>query len=257
MHLKKTRWNWEKLAELDALWAVLTRGEKPGRAWDETEFFRTGEDNVRSHLEWAATLGKVDTQGEALDFGCGVGRLTQALAKHFRSVVGVDIAKNMLVLARRYNRFGDTVTYLHNTEPHLRRFEDNRFALVYSLITLQHMAPRYAKVYLAEFVRIASAGGLILFQVPSTEIPGQQATRQPMQRRPFTLWPDTLLRRAIRDIRQSFKPSEPKMEMYAIHPSEVSQIMRDHGAEILATRRVDHAGPEIESVLYLAQKKCR
>jgi ubiquinone/menaquinone biosynthesis C-methylase UbiE len=247
MNLQKTRWNWEKLAERDAFWAVLTRGEKPGQAWDEAEFFRTGEEDVRAHLAWAATLGKIDTQGEALDFGCGLGRLTQALAGHFRRVTGVDISENMLALARRHNRRGDSVDYRHNTEPHLRLFADDRFAFVYSLITLQHMAPRYARAYLAEFVRITRPGGLILFQMPAARC---------NPKRPFTLWPDTLLRRAVRDLRRLFS-SEPKMEMHAITTAEVSALLHAHGAEILATRQIDHAGPKIESVLYLAQKKSR
>jgi ubiquinone/menaquinone biosynthesis C-methylase UbiE len=245
MNLQKTRWNWEKLAERDAFWAVLTRGEKPGQAWDEAEFFRTGEDDVRAHLEWAATLASIDAQGEALDFGCGVGRLTQALAGHFRRVVGVDISENMLDLARQHNRCGDRVTYLHNTEPHLRLLADNRFAFVYSLITLQHMAPRYACEYLAEFARVAAPGGLIVFQVPATRL---------NRRRPFTLWPDTLVRRAIRDLRRIFS-REATMEMHAIPPEKVSAILHAHGAQILATRQIDHAGPKIESMLYLAQKK--
>jgi ubiquinone/menaquinone biosynthesis C-methylase UbiE len=245
MHLKKTRRNWEKFAERDAFWAVLTRGEKSVSAWNETEFFQTGESDVRAHLEWAATLANLDAQGEALDFGCGVGRLTQALAKHFRAVVGVDIAENMLDLARQHDRCSGRVTYLHNTEPHLRLLADNRFAFVYSLITLQHMEPRYACKYLAEFARITAPGGLILFQVPATR-------RNP--RRPFTLWPDTLVRRAIRDLRRFFS-REATMEMYAVPPEKVSAIMNAHGATILAMQRADHAGPEIDSVLYLAQKK--
>jgi hypothetical protein len=60
----------------------------------------------------------------------------------------------------------------------------------------------------------------------------------------------------VRDQRRLFS-SEPKMEMHAITTAEVSALLHAHGAEILATRQIDHAGPKIESVLYLAQKKSR
>jgi cyclopropane fatty-acyl-phospholipid synthase-like methyltransferase len=32
---------------------------------------------------------------EALDFGCGIGRITQALAAHYASCVGLDISEEM------------------------------------------------------------------------------------------------------------------------------------------------------------------
>ncbi len=47
----------------------------------------------------------------ALDFGCGVGRLTQALARHFNIVDGVDIAPSMIELANQFNRSGGRCRY--------------------------------------------------------------------------------------------------------------------------------------------------
>lgn len=41
------------------------------------------------------------TRNRALDFGCGVGRLTLALAKEFDAVVGLDISDAMLAEAKR------------------------------------------------------------------------------------------------------------------------------------------------------------
>ena len=65
-------------------------------------------------------LGEVEASGlrvphhQALDFGCGVGRLTQALAEHFERVAGVDIAASMIARARQENRHGDRVRYVVN-----------------------------------------------------------------------------------------------------------------------------------------------
>jgi predicted TPR repeat methyltransferase len=47
----------------------------------------------------------------ALDFECGVGRVTQALCARFARCDGVDIAGSMIRLARQYNRFGDRCQY--------------------------------------------------------------------------------------------------------------------------------------------------
>src|SRR4051812_46865197 len=90
--------------------------------------------------------------GRALDFGCGVGRLTQALARHFTHVTGIDISEQMLDLARQYNRHGERVEYALNTRPDLSQWPDHTFDFVYSIITLQHMEPVYARRYIAEFV---------------------------------------------------------------------------------------------------------
>ena len=48
-------------------------------------------------------LGVTVSRGRALDFGCGAGRLTRALAARFESVVGVDVADAMLDKARALN----------------------------------------------------------------------------------------------------------------------------------------------------------
>src|SRR5262249_48837046 len=114
----------------------------------------------------------------ALDFGCGVGRLTQALARHFETVVGVDIAPSMLRGARKYNKFGDRCQYVLNERDDLRLFESNSFDFIYSNRVLQHMRPEYGKSYLREFIRVLSPEGLLVFYMPS-EVLRQNPPRMP------------------------------------------------------------------------------
>ena len=61
------------------------------------EFFESGEADVDHLFQLIGGFSPAD----ALDFGCGVGRMTLALAKRVKRVVGVDIAPQMLALARR------------------------------------------------------------------------------------------------------------------------------------------------------------
>lgn len=49
-----------------------------------------------------------------LDFGCGVGRLTQPLADHFNWFYGVDIVPSMIELANKYNPHGERCKYILN-----------------------------------------------------------------------------------------------------------------------------------------------
>jgi SAM-dependent methyltransferase len=162
--LREIQRNWELLAATDPFWAVLADDTKRGNRWDPNEFFKTGVAEINYTL---ASLPAPVNRERALDFGCGVGRLTQGLALHFDEAIGVDIAPTMIELARAYNRFGNRAQYLLNQNTHLRVFPDAHFDFVYSVIVLQHVLPSHAKGYIAEFLRVTRPGGMVVFQIPS------------------------------------------------------------------------------------------
>jgi len=107
------------------------------------------------------------TRDRAMDFGCGVGRVTQPLAHYFNYVCGVDISPTMIELARKYNQYPDRCQFYLNEADDLSAFEDSSFSLVYSNLTLQHMEKKYFMTYLREFLRVLTREGLIVFQMPS------------------------------------------------------------------------------------------
>jgi len=158
---------WEALAQDDPLWAILSVPAKKGRKWDLDEFFRKGQAEVDQVLGKVLASGRALAQGTALDFGCGVGRLSQPLAQYFERVVGIDISPTMIALARQFNQRGPQVEYIQNTVDNLSLFGDQTFDFVYSNIVLQHMQPQYAIGYIKEFFRITKPGGVIVFQIPS------------------------------------------------------------------------------------------
>ena len=158
---------WEKQAKSDPLWAILSDPAKKGRKWNPKDFFETGQREI-SILMFRLKSLKIDvSRTKALDFGCGIGRLTQALAGHFERVTGVDVSETMIRLANRFNRFPDRVAYVANQSEHLRILEDADFDFVYSNIVLQHLQPALTLGYLEEFRRILRPGGLLIFQLPS------------------------------------------------------------------------------------------
>jgi 2-polyprenyl-3-methyl-5-hydroxy-6-metoxy-1,4-benzoquinol methylase len=248
MRLSRTKKHWNKFARTDPLWAVLTDAGKKGNQWTADEFFQTGVDSVDAEIKGVLMHHPALRFGTALDFGCGVGRLSQALARHFARVTGIDIAEDMLKLARQYNRQGDRVNYVLNSRDDLSQLATDTFDFVYSIITLQHMEPVYARRYIAEFVRVAAPGGVILFQIPAVS---ERSVRQP---RPFTLWPDTLLKRLVRDLRKKFG-TDPVMEMHALPREEVEAILTGAGATLIKSYRYDAAGDQLHSWGYLACKR--
>jgi ubiquinone/menaquinone biosynthesis C-methylase UbiE len=76
----------------------------------------------------------------ALDFGCGVGRLAQALLPRFERVDGVDIAPSMLELAARYNKDPARCVFHLNERADLALFPDRSFTFIYTSLVLQHVA---------------------------------------------------------------------------------------------------------------------
>ncbi len=167
MSLEQAKRSWDRLGKIDPLWAILTQPGKDGNRWGVREFFRTGQQHVAEHLAHLTRLGIHVAHGRCLDFGCGVGRVTQALCDHFEECHGVDIAPSMIEWARRFNRHGNRCQYHINDAPDLRLFPDASFDLVISLLVLQHIEPVHAKRYIREFVRVVKPGGAIVFQVPA------------------------------------------------------------------------------------------
>ncbi len=171
MELSDLQRHWDRFGSDDPLWAILTAPDKKNNKWDPAEFFQTGCDEIQGVMQYLASLNqhpnRNSSQARAMDFGCGVGRLTQAMCEHFARCDGVDIAPSMIDGARRFNRFGDRCQYHINGKSDLTLFPDGAFDFIYSNIVLQHMEPRYSQGYVREFIRLLSPGGVAVFQLPS------------------------------------------------------------------------------------------
>jgi SAM-dependent methyltransferase len=166
--LDATQRVWEAQAKADPLWAVLSDPDKRGRRWSVDDFLASGEAQIASSMHRFEGLGGILPDRESvLDFGCGVGRLTQPLARRFDRVVGVDISPTMVEVARRLNKYGSRVEYILNERPDLAFIPDHSVSLVYTHITLQHIPPDATKRYLDEFFRIVKPSGAVIFQLPS------------------------------------------------------------------------------------------
>src|SRR5664280_2679682 len=86
---------WNELAELDPMWAILSNREKKHARWDLEDFLASGRAEIEEALEAIRATGcSLGTQS-ALDFGCGLGRLTAALTQHFDKAVGLDVSPSM------------------------------------------------------------------------------------------------------------------------------------------------------------------
>ena len=222
MKLDPIRKTFEKLGREDTLYGVLTLRKYRHNRGDPEAFFQTGVRQIEGIVAHLDRIGR-RPGGRALDFGCGVGRLTQALANHFDEVVGIDISSSMLDRAREYNRYGDRVRYLHNAREDLALFPTGSFDFVNSHITLQHVPPSSSRCYIQEFFRILRPGGIAVFQVPGGPLirPGSLRERLYLfRRRP--------LRRLWKRLR-----GRPPYEMHYVAREQVEALVGDSGGNLL------------------------
>lgn len=226
---------WETHGRDDPLWAILAEPGKRGGRWDLSEFFATGREEIARLMERLEELG-VTPSGRALDFGCGFGRLTEALADRYDEVDGVDVSESMVEGARRNSTHLGRARYHVNVTDSLAMFEDETFDLVHSSIVLQHVGRLLARRYIAEFVRVLRRGGVLHFQLPTTPRwnPGGLAVR---------LTPEPLMNRVR------------KMRMQGMTVAEVRALLSGLSMEILAVDEDESAGPRWRSRRYTALKR--
>ena len=225
------------------MWAILTAPGKENQAWDLDEFYSSGVGQIidmRLWTRWVLPLVKLD---RVMDFGCGIGRLTQALADHSEHVTGVDIAPTMIEIARRNNR-KKNCEFVCNERADLSIFADASMDFIYTSITLQHIPPKFARGYLREFFRILKPGGAVCFQLPTE-----------------TSFDRTALHRAYRLGAQKASSmigvwrGKPVMEMHGHSEPEIRALCQEHGMSIVALRPTGAGGPDWQGFEYLAVKE--
>lgn len=223
--------DWNELAEMDPLWAILSAPGKRYGKWDVTEFLESGERQVEDALDHGQQLGFPHSFESALDFGCGVGRLTRALGGRFQVCVGVDVSPVMIEQARRLNADRPVCSFVLNTTDDLAFASDRSFDLVYCDIVLQHL-PLHSTMerYIREFVRVLRPDGLLVFQLPS-HIPLRH--RLQLRRRLYA---------AFRALRVPNRFLYERLGLYPIRmnslpESDVVRLLEGEGAKVLEVGR--------------------
>ncbi len=243
MSLRAVERQWTLLGERDPYWAILAAPGKTGNRWDVDEFFSTGIAEIEGVMRYLDCTHPLLARGRALDFGCGAGRLSQALARYFEHVTGVDISAPMIELARAHDRAGGRCEYLLNTCPDLSVLPSSAFDFIYSNMTLQHMPARWSRRYLREMVRLLAPGGALLFQLPS-RARGSVAERA-------ARWVEL----AYGHVWWLFRRPHSYFEMHAQSRSRVVHLLERAGGRVLDITANEYGGPKWESLSYLVIRR--
>jgi SAM-dependent methyltransferase len=256
MELKDLQRNWDVLGKEDPFWAILTAGDKKDNKWDLGEFFASGDREITELMQYLSSVGVECARGRALDFGCGVGRLTQPLATYFTKVIGIDIAPSMIAQAQALDRKG-RCQFMLNERADLSLFPDGEFDFIYSNIVLQHMRPVYSTAYIREFSRVLAPGGVAVFQLPSknrrpAEPPSWKDFIRPLIPSPLLHW----YRHHYRGLPVQPTPTQPaQIEMYTVPKSQVTKLIKRNRCRLVDAIENTSCGPAYESWRYCMAKR--
>ena len=153
---------WNARARENAMWFI--HSVLDFEHTDETEFWASGEDNLDRTL---AVFGlTIEANDDVVEIGCGIGRITRAIARRARHVTGVDVSDEMVERGRRALADLDNVELLVGNGRDLHGIADASADVVYSFIVFQHIPdPSVTCGYVAEIGRVLRRGGWALFQI--------------------------------------------------------------------------------------------
>lgn len=206
--------DWTRMGEEDPiLWTIGDADIK----YDQ--YFESGRQDIGRVLSRASGCGVQPVFGKALDFGCGIGRLTQALSRHFGEVHGLDISPTMIAQAKTLNSNPEKCHFYVHANERLNLFASDNFDLVVAFHVFPYISPSLTNGYLREFIRILKPGGLVYFQMTRVALP-----------RLFL--PDCLLN-VYRRWKHGHNQLLHRADKYHIGERTVRAVLEENGAKIL------------------------
>ncbi len=153
---------WDARADEDAFYFVDNRLEY--RDPDLEEFWAGGPELLAQIL---GELGaRIEPGDEIVEIGCGVGRMTRALAAEGKSVRALDVSEKMLELAREHNPGLTEVEWILGDGATLASIADASADVCFSHVVFQHIPdPEVTLGYVGEMGRVLRGGGWSAFQI--------------------------------------------------------------------------------------------
>lgn len=219
--------DWRELGASDPYWGVISqprfhRANLTSEGLDD--FYLSGRQQIDAVAKDLAWLTGKPPSGRALDFGCGVGRLAEAMTRYAQRVTGYDISPGMLELARAR---GGRATYVDE-------LPDGPFDWINSFIVFQHIPPARGLDLMRRLTARLAPGGVVSLHVTIWRDPELQA------------WPEERgLRRLLQGPRQwlwARRLPVGQILMYDYDLSQVIRILNEAGIVDLRLMSTDHGG---------------
>jgi SAM-dependent methyltransferase len=228
--------DWRELGATQPYWGVLThpdyRTENLTPANLEA-FYASGGEYIADVVRRLKAITGSKAAGRALDFGCGTGRLAEAMTACAKDVTGFDISPGMLAHARQR---GGKATYVD-------ALPDGPFDWINSFIVLQHIPPERGLKLIEDLLARLAPAGLVSLHVT--------IWRDAHLKEPPATGLKALLRPLVRRWRQSRLPAGAS-HMYDYDLSAVLERLNRAGVGEVSLVPTDHGGHH--GVILLGQK---
>jgi len=198
------------------------------------QFWQSGqlEADRAANIARHHTCGDLATQ-TCVEFGCGVGRVTIGLARHFARVHAYDISPTHLAHARRRAQDAGitNIDFHHCSGDPLAILEP--CDLYYSTIVLQHNPPVIISRLIRSALRSLKPAGIAIFQVPTYRIGYRFRTAEWLA-----------------------ASHAPDMQMHCLPQARIFEIIAEEQCVVLEVRENDWAGPSTHwrSNLFVVRK---
>lgn len=163
---------WQRFGESEPHWSVLVSDDYRSDtiAANIEPFYASGIGDVEQVLHMLRRSAvPAEHFGRVLDFGCGVGRLTLALARRADHVIGIDISPGHLLQAEQRAHSTGVTNIEFQAIASVDDLDQLRGSidLVLSLIVLQHNPPPVMAELLGKLLDALAVGGVAIIQLPT------------------------------------------------------------------------------------------
>lgn len=168
----KNELTWEEKAKSNPLFAIMSQENFVNANTEITEdqlslFYDRGE---QFWQRWFQTLfweTRDKKELRILDYGCGMGRITNQAANFSNHTYGVDISKTQIEYAKKYCPKRDQIQFLSLKENDFTiPLQDDLFDIVYSYAVLQHIKLKSSlELAVNEMCRVLKKNGILKIQI--------------------------------------------------------------------------------------------
>jgi len=245
--------NWEQFGKKDPYYWVTTDSKyKDARLSKDVQ--RDFFDNADKYLESIFKIIKRHLDStfhpeRALDFGCGVGRVTIPLARRCKYVLGLDVAESMIAEARnnKERHLLNNVAFSAQADRLLSGSEP--FDFVHSIYVFQHIRTKQGLKIFIQLVDTLKENGIGIFHFVTF-----QSHKSIIKKLICWLCVHMPIFNCINNVRKGKSFFDPKYEMNNYPLNKLFEILREKECSHIYVRHTKE-GPYHGAILFFQKKR--